>query len=303
MNPSKLTYADVVKNASTFLNRGMDPAPLIPKEPRIRLGEEAVQKLRSFIHGEPKLEAVTSATSNQVEALEKKRDRPAKVSEKQSSNQSLVLAGASAGILPGFEMGDRRFMKSSVNSAYVSLLKPNEMENTVREGVKGNPIDVVDDSEDEFAKSEEPKSFDHYSVDGRDISVDTSEFNANEFLNEVIDQTNNVRTEEVRKEPLELNRMLRLEPTTQLKKSKRRMEEAFMNDYAVKMKSFKRDYRDEYEGEYTFIVKLGVVDNVVEVKETVTFCKLVQLEDKTHESDEDYKPESELEPTSDIDEK
>ena len=97
--------------------------------------------------------------------------------------------------------------------------------------------------------------------------------------------------------------MLRLEPTTQLKKSKRRMEEAFMNDYAVKMKSLKRDYRDEYEGEYNFIVKLGVVDNVVEVKETVTYCKVVQLEDKRADSDDDYKPESETESTLVVDEK
>ena len=32
-------------------------------------------------------------------------------------------------------------------------------------------------------------------------------------------------------------------------------------------------------------------------------CKLVQLEDESHNSDEDYKPESEAESTSDIDEK
>ena len=53
MSNQKLTYADILKNQSGFLNPGMDPTPLIPKAPRVRLGEEAVQKLRGFIHGDP----------------------------------------------------------------------------------------------------------------------------------------------------------------------------------------------------------------------------------------------------------
>ena len=39
------------------------------------------------------------------------------------------------------------------------------------------------------------------------------------------------------------------------------MENSFVDDYAGRMKLFKREYRDEYEGEYTFVLKLGVIDN------------------------------------------
>ena len=116
---------------------------------------------------------------------------------------------------------------------------------------------------------EESKSFDHYSVDGRDISVDTSEFNAGEFLNEVVDEKVKVTTGFTPKETPELNTTLRLNPTKTLTKAKRRMENSFVDDYVGKIKSFKREYRDEYECEYTFIVKVGVVDNTVEIKETV----------------------------------
>ena len=50
-----------------------------------------------------------------------------------------------------------------------------------------------------------------------------------------------------------------------------------MDDYAMKMKSFKRDNREDYEGEYTFIVRVGVSDNTVEIKDTVTMCKITGL--------------------------
>ena len=293
MNPSKLSYAEGLKNQSEVLNPRMGSRPLIPKAPRVRLGKEAVQKLHSFIHGEPKPEAVNSATPHQVEALEKKGGRPPKVPEKKANNQPLVLARASTGILPSFVVDEHRFMQSSVNSAGVSLMKPNELENIVIDGAQANPIDIEDDSEVEIVEPEELTSVDHYSVDGLDVVVHTSEFDANEFFNEVVDETTNTHTEEAHKETLELNRMMRVDVTKSLRKAKRRMEESFMDNYAMKMKSMKRDYRDEYEGEYNFIVKLGVVDNVVEVKETVTYCKVVQLEDKRADSDDDYKPESE----------
>ena len=45
MNPKPLTYADVLKNQSGFLNPGMNPVPLIPKAPRVRLSEDAKVKL------------------------------------------------------------------------------------------------------------------------------------------------------------------------------------------------------------------------------------------------------------------
>ena len=158
-----------------------------------------MQKLRSFIHDDAKPEAV-----------QKKGGRPPKVPEKQTMNQPLVLASASAGILPGFVVGNCQFMQSSVNSAGVSLLKPNELVKIVREGAKENPIDVEDDSDGEVVESEESKTVDHYSVDGVDVAVATSEFDADEFLNEVVDQPTNSHTDESRKETLELDRMLRV---------------------------------------------------------------------------------------------
>ena len=137
------------------------------------------------------------------------------------------------------------------------------------------------------------------------LLVKTSDFDATEFMNEVADEVadeqTNSRTEESRKETVELDRMLRVEGSKALRKAKRRMEEAFMNDYAVKIKTMKREYRDEYEGEYNFIVKLGVVDNTVEVKETVTYCRITRLDDEPIK-DEEYNPESEAESLCDIDE-
>ena len=52
MDPRKITYADVLKNQSGYLNPGMDPTPLIPKAPRVRLSAEAKAKLREVIKEE-----------------------------------------------------------------------------------------------------------------------------------------------------------------------------------------------------------------------------------------------------------
>ena len=83
------------------------------------------------------------------------------------------------------------------------------------------------------------------------------------------------------------------------------MEDAFGEDYAATMRSFKSEYIDDYEGEYTFIVKVGIFDNRVEIKETVAYCKLTELVQEVYCSEEDYKPESnsESESVSDADEK
>ena len=83
------------------------------------------------------------------------------------------------------------------------------------------------------------------------------------------------------------------------------MEDAFGEDYAATMRTFKSEYRDDYEGEYTFIVKVGIFDNRVEIKETVAYCKLTELVQEVYCSEEDYKPESnsESESVSDADEK
>ena len=58
------------------------------------------------------------------------------------------------------------------------------------------------------------------------------------------------------------------------------MEYCFMDDYSLKMKSFKRVDIPEYEGEYTFIVRVGVDDsNTVEIKDTVTMCKINKIDE------------------------
>ena len=77
-----------------------------------------------------------------------------------------------------------------------------------------------------------------------------------------------------------------------------------MDDYSVKMKPFKRADRPEYEGEDMFIVHVAVDDeNTVEIKDTVTICKLTKLEVESHKPDEEYNPESETEVLSDLDDK
>ena len=53
MSTQKLSYADVLKNQSGFLNRGMQPTPLIPKATRVRLSVEEKSKIRAIIHEKP----------------------------------------------------------------------------------------------------------------------------------------------------------------------------------------------------------------------------------------------------------
>ena len=57
MDPKNITYADVLKNQSGFLNRAFAPRPLIPKAPRIRLSEEAKMKIRAAIKDEPSVDS------------------------------------------------------------------------------------------------------------------------------------------------------------------------------------------------------------------------------------------------------
>ena len=287
MISGKKTYSEMLKNHSAALNPKLTAVPLIPKPPRVRLTEQAKKNLRAIMKDEPTMN--NGKPTNPVVASHER------VKSLMELTQPLVLASASAGILPSFVLDNRRFMQSSVNSAAVHLLNPNEIQNTVREGNKENPIDVGDDSEDENVEAETGTSVDHYSVDGVTVAVKPSDFDASEFINEVADEVadeqTNSRPDESRKETVELDRMLRVEGTKALRKAKRRMEEVFMNDYAVKIKPMKREYRDEYECEYNFIVKLGVVDNTVEVKDTVTYCKITQLETETKKTDEDYEPD------------
>ena len=82
------------------------------------------------------------------------------------------------------------------------------------------------------------------------------------------------------------------------------MEYCLMDDYSIKMKSFKRVDRPEYEGEYTFTVRVGIDDNnTVEIKDTMTLCKLSKLVDEPSTSGEEYKPDSDVGSISDADDK
>ena len=49
MESKKLSYADVLKNTSSYLNSSL-PVRLVPKALRSHLSDKAVTKLRSFIH-------------------------------------------------------------------------------------------------------------------------------------------------------------------------------------------------------------------------------------------------------------
>ena len=132
----------------------------------------------------------------------------------------MVLASASAGILPSFVLDDCRFMQALVNSAGVRLMQPNELDKVVIEGNKENPIELCDESGDD--KTED---YDSYVVDGVDVSVATSTFDPDAFLNETIDQPLEMKveepTKEPTKEPTELNVTHRLPPTKTLAKAKR----------------------------------------------------------------------------------
>ena len=100
----------------------------------------------------------------------------------------------------------------------------------------------------------------------------------------------------------ELDVSLRLQPSNDLRRAKRRMEYSFMDDYSLKMKAIKRVDRPKYEGEYTFIVRVAVDDsNTVEIRDAFTMCKLRKVEDESYKSEEEYKPESEVESVSDVD--
>ena len=321
MNPLKLTFADVMKNASAFLNPGMDPTPLIPKAPRVRLSEEGKLKLRAVIYNQPESETIEVA--NNVEsnnARVKKRGQSNKSvktqveSVKQFTNcsQPLVLATASDWVASG----------KVVASAICSF---------ARGSVKDDPIDVYDDSDKDELKVDrkkfcikKEKVYDVFSLDGLDTPVDTSEFNADEVFNNSVGIFESIDNQSISKSvnqkgwtqvdatissvsaknPPDVNVSLRVDSTQQLRKAKRRMEDCFIADYMSKIKPFKREYREDYVGEYTFIVRVGVDENIVEIKDTVTMCKILRVDEVDKEnSDASYQPESEAESISDLDEK
>ena len=85
MNPNKLSYIDVLKSASSFLNPGLPIRPRIPKAPRTRLSEEAKQKLRAAIHDQKPQDTTDPTSVTSTACSEKKRGRPSKSSSKTPS--------------------------------------------------------------------------------------------------------------------------------------------------------------------------------------------------------------------------
>ena len=183
--------------------------------------------------------------------------------------------------------------KKEANSlSSVRLLTSEEMSHVVCEGRKENPIDVCDDSDEDLKCSEKLIKSETRSIDGVDEFAVGSDFDADVVFAEGLEvfnaASNNVNDTDVcEKKCPEMNVPLRLDATDAFIRAKRRMEYSFMDDYSLKMKPFKRLDRPEYEGEYTFTVRVGVDDsNTVEVKDTMTTCKIKKIEDKTYESEE-----------------
>ena len=156
MHPSKLTFADVLKSSSSYLNPGLPVRPLIPKAPRTRLSESAKEKLRAAIRDKPISEPAESKDQTVLQP-EVKPGKPTKcvkpkcVSCKESAlpsdtncSQPLVLAKASDWIMHGGVMSAAIYGEKKPSST-VRKLKSEEIGSVVREGMKENPIDVCDD--------------------------------------------------------------------------------------------------------------------------------------------------------------
>ena len=303
MESKKLTYAEVLKNQSGYLNAGMEPRPLIRKAPKVRLSEEALTKLRAAFKDES-----TAKPTSVAKKPKRTESKPKATTQQLATNtaQPVMLATASEWIVPGSVISDRT-IASGVKSSFaeVRVLKSEEIGSVVREGGMENPIDLCDEYDEAELKCDEKLSkCDEYSVDGMSAMIDASDFDADAaFVNgfEIFDSTNKPREEKTS----ELETSLRLDTTDELRRAKRKMENSFKNDYSAKMKPFKRVDRPEYEGEYTFIVRVVVDDsNTVEIKDTVTYCKLRKVSDESEKSEEEeYKPESDAESISTIDEK
>ena len=302
MNTGKRTHLDALKNPSAALNPGMAPQALIRKPVRVKLSETANANLRAAIKDKPMID------------VPKGEDLVLRVNEPVKSlmelTRPLVLASASAGVLPGFMLDDRCFMKSSVNSSAVRLLQPNEIASTVREGMKGNPI-VCDESDEERVE-ESPKvelvTAKNSIEDGESLEC-LSDFDPDLIATEGIELFNRGTPSETKADNREkvypeLDKPLRVDATNSLIKAKRRMESAFMDDYCLKMKKLARSDRPDYEGEYVFTVRVAVDDsNIVEVQETMTTCVIKKTEDEKIESEDDFKPDDDDECLSDVDER
>ena len=121
-----MTYADVLKNQSGYLNPGMEPTPLIPKAPRVHLSDEAKAKLREVIKEEqnPDLKPHVELKKEGVSRVERVKKLPSKPT---IITQPITLATASDWVVPGSVIGDS-IIASGVKSSFaaVRLLKSNQ---------------------------------------------------------------------------------------------------------------------------------------------------------------------------------
>ena len=142
----------------------------------------------------------------------KRRGRPAKHGKRNSEStnagtncsQPLVLASVSDWVVSGNVIASSiRDVKK--DSSLVSLLHPEQIGSFRRGSVKDDAIDISEDSEVENVMydekvdvKKEEKYYDVFSVDGTDVILDSSEFDADALYNE----TNNNEPYEV--EPYEV---------------------------------------------------------------------------------------------------
>ena len=138
MNSAKLSYADVLKSSSSFLNPGLPTRPLVAKAPRTRLSEEAKAKLRAAIHDKPTSESTELKTETVIypEANSGKKVKvvkPKRKSRKESvpptvtkCSQPLILAKASDWIMHGSVMSAAIYAEKKPLSS-VRFLDPEEL--------------------------------------------------------------------------------------------------------------------------------------------------------------------------------
>ena len=293
MNPMKPTHADVLKNASFYLNSSL-PVRLVPIAPKTRLSDEGLTKLRSFINEKPN----PTAMKSEKRTKSAKGNREVREESEPKTTQPLILATASDWVVRGNVVSSAIYDK---DVREVRMLKSEEIGSVVMEGRMENPIEVCDDSDEEKLKCDDSLvNVDNYSVDvmtqidsAPDFDADVVFASGSEIFESI--KKERVINEKSKQKTPEWDTPLRLITTDEVRRAKRKMEYAFMNDYSSKMKPFKRVDRPEFEGEYTFTVRVAVDDNnTVEVRDAMTVCKLRKVEDESQKSEEEeYTPELE----------
>ena len=157
MNPTKRTYAEILKTPFPALNPRLVAEPLLPKPVRAGLSKEAKANLRAIIKNDaniphPQLKQESVIYDN-----------------KSSKPRQLTLATASDWVMCGSELSRsiQAVKKEEKTTASVRLMYPDEIGSVIREGRLENPIEVCDDSDVEQLKCDESlvKS-EKYSVEG-----------------------------------------------------------------------------------------------------------------------------------------